>query len=322
MKKKRATYKFEFFKGKAIKNFSVFLIAAFSFLLLTKLSNNYTEKLVFKVNLSNLKDEIVVLDDSSNTIEVFVKSKGFNLLKYTFYNPKPILLDGNKDVIKKGKTMSWGALKNLHVIRENLGESFDIISITPDTLTFNFDILETKQVPIIFNNEINYALGYNVLGEIELSNDSVKLIGSQSHLKTISEIATNTLQLSEVKENIDQTLGLKLPENSNIKIVPEEVNVKGVVKRFTEGNISVPIELINVPIGVKLNYFPKEVELSYYVDLEAYSSVKASDFKIVCDYKDLKDEEQRFLAIEISETSNLVKSTRLKQNRIQFIILK
>lgn len=312
---------FKFFKGKAIKGFSVFLIAAFVFLMLTKLSDNFTETLVINVQLEDLKDEIVLEQDSSNTINVIVKSKGFHLLKYVFYDPDPIVIDANKETFKRGKTLAWDATNNLYTIKESLGDAYDIISITPDTLVFNYDILASKKVPIVFRNKIDYALGYDVFDDLQLSQDSVKLLGSQNILQSINHIETNPLELNEVKENINQTLGFDIADLPAITIVPESVNVSGVVKRFTEGNISVPVELINVPLDVKLNYFPKEIALSYYVDLENYNSVKDADFKIICDYNDLKDTEQRFLNIKLTEQSSLVKSTRLKQNSIQFIIL-
>jgi hypothetical protein len=321
MKQKSDISKFKFFKGKGIKGFSVFVIAAFVFLMLTKLSDNYTEKLVFDVNLTGLKDEIILVADSNNTIEVLVKSKGFNLLWYAFYDPRPIVVDANKETFKRGRTLSWDAVNKLYVIKENLGAAFDIISIDPDTLVFTYDILASKKVPIIFNKQIGYASGYDVLDELKLSQDSVKLIGSQNALQAIEKIETNILELKEVKENINQTLKFNKFDNPNITIVPNEIDVSGIVKRFTEGNLSVAVELINVPLDVKLNYFPKEVSLSYYVDLENYNLVKETDFKIVCDYNDLKNEEQRLLSIEIIEKSNLVKATRLKQNSIEFIIL-
>lgn len=321
MKQEPGKSKFNFLKVKGIKGFSVFVIAAFVFLMLTKLSENYTEKLVFDVGLTGLKDEITLVADSNNTIEVLVKSKGFNLLQYAFYNPKPIILDANKETFKRGKTLSWDVVKNLHVIKENLGTAFDIISVDPDTLVFKYDILASKKVPVILNKNIAYALGYDVMGELKLSQDSIKLIGSQNALQTIEKIETDVLLLKEVKEDINETLKFNPLENSNVTLVPSEIKISGVVKRFTEGNMSVTVELINVPLDIKLNYFPKEVSLSYYVDLENYNSVKETDFKVVCDYNDLKNEAEHFLSIKITEKSNLVKTTRLKQNRIEFIIL-
>ena len=268
-----------------------------------------------------LKDEITIIDDSSNTIEVLVKSKGFSLLPYVFSKPTPITLNVDKETFKRNKTISWDVINKTHIIKENLGSSFDIISVDPDTLIFTYDILASKKVPIKFNENIKYALGFDVINQLKLSQDSVKLVGPQNILNDIFEIETEALELNDVKANIKETLNLKIPKVSNLNILPKKIEVTGVIQRFTEGTLSVPVEIVNSPIGLKLNYFPKEVSLSFYVNLVNYDAVDPNDFKVICDYETLKNESQRYLSPKIIQKSALVKSTRLKQNKIEFIIL-
>ncbi|MDO1500255.1 YbbR-like domain-containing protein [Winogradskyella maritima] len=321
MKKGINIGKYRFFKGKNIKGFSFFVIAAFVFLVLTKFSETYSETLKIKVELTNLKEEIALYEDSTYYVNVLVKSRGFNLAPFIFEKPKPILLNVSEDTKLKKTSYQWDVIGDIHVIESALGKRFEVINVEPDTMNFNFELLASKLLPIQLNKELQFVPGYDIKGEIRLSQDSVKLVGAKDELEALEFVETELLKLNDIQENISGTIGLLKPEVSNVKLYPSKVDVEATVKRFTEGKITLPVELKNVPEQQRINYFPKEVELTYYVDLDTYNSIKVDDFKIECDFKNLQNANQNFLVPEVTKQPESVKSLRLKQNRIEIIVL-
>ena len=90
MKSSKPKYNFFKIKKGNLKLFGTFLGAAFLFLLLTKLSQVYTQDIYLDIKLSNLDDELVIVNDSTTEAKVTVQAKGFSLLKYMFNNTKTI----------------------------------------------------------------------------------------------------------------------------------------------------------------------------------------------------------------------------------------
>ena len=87
-----------YLKRKNAKRFSIFFLIAFIFLIFSKLSNDYTQNIKLRVNITNTQDEIVLKNDSTNTIDAFVKAKGFSMLSFLFSNTEDIVLDSKTDV--------------------------------------------------------------------------------------------------------------------------------------------------------------------------------------------------------------------------------
>ena len=71
---------------------------------------------------------------------------------------------------------------------------------------------------------------------------------------------------------------------------------------------------------IKINYFPKSVTLSYYVDLDNYKLIKTSDFIVECNYAEMEDNQTYFVP-KIIQKPEFVKRISIKQKRIDFIKL-
>ena len=184
---------------------------------------------------------------------------------------------------------------------------------------FAFDVLSSKKVPVQLIKDVSYASGFDVINELKLSKDSVKIIGSKRHLDTVMVIKTNKVTLDNVNSDISEQVTF-INLSRDIEILPKSLELNGVVKRFTEGKFSLPVHLINAPIGKKVNFFPKNIDLIYYVDVERFKKVKPEDFTVVCDFSRLNNATQNNLELQIVKSSSFVKSSRLAQNRVEFII--
>jgi hypothetical protein len=309
-----------YLKKKNVKRFSLFFVIASVFLIFSKLSNDYKQTIKLKLNLINLQKEIIIQDDSLIYIDAYVEGKGFSFLPFLFSNAKTINVDVKTDIVAKSNHYIFDVQKHQFLIEKQLGKSYKILSLKPDTIRLRYSEKASKLVPLILNSSIDYALGYDIKNDFELSIDSVKIIGSELELEKIITLSTKTLILNEVKTDINEMVGIDVSDYGSIEIFPKAVNVKAEIKRFTEGTIEIPITIQNKPDKLKINYFPKSVTLSYYVDLDNYDNISALDFSVICDYSELK-EDQTYFVPKIIKKPEFVKRSSIKQKRIDFIKL-
>ncbi len=310
----------DYLKKKNVKRFSLFFAIAFVFLIFSKLSNDYKQTIKLKLNLVNLQDEIILQDDTLNTIDAYVEAKGFSFVPFIFSNAKVIIVDVKTDVISKPNHFIFDVQKHHFLIEEQLGTSYKVLTVKPDTLMLGYSKRASKLVPITLNSTINYAVGYDIKDDFELNLDSVKVVGSALELDKIKALNTENLVLNEVNTNINEMVSLDVSDYGAIEIFPKSVNVKAEIKRFTEGTIEIPITIENKPNTIRINYFPKSVTLSYYVDLDNYNGIQSSDFIVECNYLDLEDNQTYFVPKVVKKPA-FVKRISIKQKRIDFIKL-
>ena len=316
----KAKYTWGKLKKGNVKLFSTFLIAAFLFLLLTKLSKDYTQEIVINVALENLEDEFVIIDDSLPQVNVTVRAKGFSLLKYIFNNGKNISIDAQTETFKKNNGLYWDIKNKKYKLNNLFGESVDILDVKPDTIAFKYDILASKMVPVVLNKKITFSDGFDVVNDFKLSQDSIKIVGSQQIIDTIDVINTVDFKQDNLNQDVSKIIALR--DVKSVELIPNELSVFGKVRRFTEGKFTLPVALINAPIDKRVNIFPKQVDLVYYVDVENFTNVKPEDFRLICDFNTVKNDLQSTLEIQIIKKSHLVKRMRLLQNNVEFIISK
>lgn len=306
-------------KTKKINVFLLFLALAFGILLLTKLSKSYTNTFVFDIDKINIPEEEVILNDDSQKLEITIKTFGFELLSYYLSKPK-LQVDFSKQIDKTDSTYIWTKNKAFAALNNQFNKNIEILNIAPDSLWFKYDVNAVKMIPVELLSTITYSPGYNLSNELALTPDSIKVIGAESILDRINRIQSDTLKMDDVKQDVLKVVDLKLDSLTDVlKFSNKQITVSAKVEKHTEGTLSIPVDVINIPKGIKLRYFPKSVSVSYYVSLANFNTIEANDFKVACDFEKLK-KGQTFLVPEMVKTPQTVKHTKINQEYIEFII--
>lgn len=306
-------------KNRKINIFLLFLVLAFVILLFTKLSKEYTNTLAFKIDKINIPKENVVISDSTSTLFLTLKTHGFKWLHYYFAKPK-ITIDFSKDVRKNESVFIWSKDKAFLLESKQLGNQVHLLNIAPDTLFFKYDVNLVKKIPVILDANIKFSPGFDVLKDFELVPDSIEVIGPKAIASQLKNVKTNPIVLENIKSNVSKEVSLNLPKDINdIKFSNTSVVLNVKVEKFTEGTLKIPLTINNIPEGVKLKYFPKEVGVSFYTSLSNFNTIKTKDFTVECDFSKLNTD-QNYLIPELVKTSRDVKRAKIKQQRIEFII--
>lgn len=308
-------------KSGKLKVFSLFFLLAFCFLSVSKLSRSYTETISFEIVQKNIPEEHHVVIDSTQKLNVTVQAYGFNLLKYYFYKPK-LQIDFETDVILNHKTYIWNAQQNAPKISSTFKNSVDVISIQPDTLRFPYQKLAVKKVPVKTDVSLEFASGFDMSSKLNIIPDSIKIIGSEKWVAEIDYVTTKKAELKNINKNIDKSLDIEMEEAlHHLKMSNKSVMITGHVEKFTEGTFNVAVTIVNLPADTNINFFPKTIPVAYNVSLNNYKHVRPSDFRVECDYKDINNTQKTFLIPKLVKVPEIVKSARLKQHKVEFILM-
>lgn len=304
-----------------LKVFLVFLCFSFVFWMLTKLSKVYTSDIEFSVNYHNLPAKRVIQNDPVKQITSSVKASGFSLLNYKI-NPKTLEVDIQNLAYKTGSIFYYLPNANLTQLSAQLDVDSSIERVLQDTIFFNLGLNKTKKIPVKFNSEIKYKLGYNLVGNVSVEPDSIEITGPEAILDTINNIQTDKVELLNVSSGFSEVVKLNLIGAEKITYITDQVSVSGNVDKFTEGSFIVPFNIINAPIEYRLTTFPREVKILYQVGLSDYNKVVKGNFVIECDYSVSVDNNLTYLIPELKEGSTLITSVRIIPNKIEFLIEK
>lgn len=308
----------QLFRSKKLNVFVLFFIISLTILILSKLSQNYQGTLVFKVKPTNIKETQVILNDSSNQLNITLDTYGFKWLRYAV--SKPIVeVDLESNVILKDSILIWTEKKGFSNISKQFGKDIKVININPDSLVFRYDINQVKKVPVKADLDVSFLQGFNTLDSIKVTPDSIKLIGPASLLKSIDFIQTKHKSFSDLKGNVDKPIQLVVDSISDeVKIESNMVQFHLEVSKFTEGVVMLPLTIVNVPEDVKINYFPKQITVKYATTINDFNSISEEDFKVECDYANSKN--KSYLIPKIVASPKNVKNIRLQEQQIEFII--
>ena len=310
-----------FFKNKNIKMFLFFLLLSSLFWLLINLSKEYIDAATFNVTYYNLPKSKVIQNVPVSKIDVGLKTHGFRFLTYRF---KKKNIQINLSYLQHLRQNTYFYLPNNQIrdFQNQFPQDVEVLNVVADTLFFELTTNAVKKVKITPSLDINFKTGYNLSESIKIEPDSVLLQGPKTWLDSVEEVVTETLLLENLSENISQPLDLKIIDDIKINYSISQVNLKIKVDKFTETNMVLGFEIINLPKDFVITTIPKEVTVKYQVSLSNFNKVNASMFIVECDYAVSTRDSLNYLIPKIVKKPHFVNSVTIYPNRIEYLIKK
>ena len=306
--------KLDFSSGKT-NVFLVFLGLAIITSFTSKLVSTYEKNIDFTVLLSDLPNDKVLTNQSSEKISLKLKGYGFNFARYYFKNPE---LKFPIDEMKINKSsFIWTKENNLFSL-ERFVRPMTLLSISEDSLVFYFDKYTTKSIPVKGFTEIKYAAGYGNFGSLKLTPDSVKVIGPSNTIQKINSIETELISIENVKYDLKGKINLNLDGLENTIIENTEVDYFLNVDQYTEQTVDVNINVVSNLNKLSFNYFPKTVKVKFLVSVDNYIKINPIDFKIECYVNDILKNDYPLVVVKKPE---MIKNISLSTEKIELIIL-
>lgn len=302
------------------KSFFVALFVAVFFWLLTKLSKEYQTTISFPIEYVNIPQDKLLQSTPLKKIDIHGKASGFRIFGIRVLNKK-IQLDVTK-LQRKANSKFYIHLEKQKIdIQKQVSNSFIINGIKQDTIYLDLGQLTSKKIPLKGNFDFSYKLGYHLTKQVVIKPDSILVSGPKQQIDTLKNIYLQKLVLNDISTSIEQKIKINKVSDV-IKFNTKEATVFAEVDRFTEGNLELSFEIINLPDSVSVTTFPKRVKVFYQVGLSNFNKVNVNSFKVVCDYNNSLSNNLNYLIPRVVVKPEFVTSVKINPNKIEYLIQK
>ena len=329
MSKTTATKFIEFLKPRLNRRsvaFFLSLILSALFWLLTSLSKDYVDEVNIPVVYENLPENLIIVNQPVDMVTAEVKGFGFDLL-WQWLKVDKVQITVTANPASLASTKRGGEDIHYLLTQEKTGklssigdEQLEVLKIYPDTLFLKFRPLYLKKVPVKLDAEISFAKQFGFEDEPSIDPDSIVISGLQADVQAIDFVSTAKQTWTELEESL--TAEVPLMNNYNARLVRysnEQVQVAINVAQFTEGSVTIPINVIADNRSV-VKVYPSEVEVKYQLPLADFDKVTAEMFRASVTLN--ASNAGQLLNVTLDESPVQVRQTRVIPSQVEYIVQK
>ena len=271
--------------------FSVFLLISATIWLFNAMSKNYTSDIEYPMVYEDFPENKVFVGELPGHLDLQINSHGYALLRYKlFKKPVPISFHISAFNLSRGQDSSSAYILTRYLkdqISRQLPSELQLLEIKPDTLHFRFADRVTRKLKI--KPDFNYSIvkQFTIKDEIRLTPDSVEVTGPDLIIDTLDYILTERLDLGELTKNYEDRVRLSQKAELTYDVSRVECIIE--LERFTELQVSVPVEVLNLPDSILLQTFPSSIKLNCKVGLSKYDRIENYPFRAVVDFEKIEE---------------------------------
>lgn len=306
-------------EDREVKVFFVFLFFSTLIWFISKLSNTFEGSTVFNLEYVNVPENKILIEASHDNLEVQLEALGFHFLGMSI-SGKVVQIDVSKTV-KKADEFFIIKTDFKKQIEKQLPSSMKLIEMMSDTLFFNFQEVISKKVPVKPQIKINLAQNYLLDGELVITPDSIVIKGPRNQVDSIVNVMSSKIDLTQLTSNFSRKTAIVISEElTNTSFSNESVTISGKVAKFSEKKITLQIEIVNLPKDIIVETFPKKVDVICLGTLEVLKELNISDFQVVADYNELKNNNAKKLSLKLRKKPEKLYSAILEDTAVEFIL--
>ncbi|HBY67319.1 MAG: hypothetical protein CMC07_01360 [Flavobacteriaceae bacterium] len=303
-----------------IKKFLIFLFLAVLFWVLTKFSREYTATVDASIRYTSIPNETLLAENNPEEVSFDLTTNGFEFFYYKLKQPL-ITINISKYYTKGNKTVTIPDAQLIGLISGQLNKNLSVKNVSLDALKVNLELLVSKKIPVFSKAEISFKKGFMSLDTLEVKPDSVQISGPSETIKKFDSITTKVKTYKNIDTNFSEDIALELPEVNSLSVTPQEVSISLNVQEFTQKEITLPIQVINLPRDTIIKLIPEVTKVSFNVPVKAFNSVSKNDFRLFCDYSK-KNEKENFMLTQLSKRPTGIRDVEIKDKKIDFLIFK
>lgn len=296
------------------------------FWFLNALGEEYTTTVNYPVQYVNLPQNKVLTNKLPKQFALKVTAYGFDLIRYklsTAFLNNPFDVGFYTNNRLKNKNLQNYSLATSQIVsrfEKDLSSSIRLISISPDTILFEFSPIVDKRVPVHFNVSTSFDQQYMLDEAIYPEVDSVVVKGPGSILDSIYFVETEELVLTDLNKTVKKNISLKQIEG--IEFSQRKIEITVPVEQFTEEKMNIPVKVSNLPDSLLLRLFPGDVKVSYFVGFKKHDKVSVDLFDIRVDYNQAMEDGSNKLKIELLRNPSFVTNVRYYPQEVTYLIEK
>jgi hypothetical protein len=306
----------------------IFLIClAFSVFiwLIIKLSEENITEITYEIELVQVPEGKIVVSGENQVIKIGYKEKLSDIFSLQFLKSRePVRVSMANVPVKQIGRRYQAVVFPAHLadyISRQQEFNFQIVSISPDTLTYILEDLKSKRVPVTANIDAVPGERHMIYGDISLIPDSITIEGPESVVGKVEEVA---IQETSVKELRDTTK-LKRPilpfgESDQLSYEPDEIEVVIPVEEFTEAEVVVPVT-VRSSLNRNVKTFPEQVQVICRVALSDYPKIDKTLFTVTADIDSARQHNVTRVKLQLGDKPAFVRNVRINPDKVEYIII-
>ncbi|MCA5005848.1 YbbR-like domain-containing protein [Sphingobacterium bovistauri] len=295
------------------------LILSFVAWLLIAISNQYTFTIKSGIIYANMPEKRAFHPLQSDTVSVKIRMSGWDVLMSKLQSDtNNIQVD-----LSSLNTKNFVVFSNqIGFINRQFPNEKKVISVSPDTLYFDFSRQTQRKVPIKVPTAISFKKQYGFVGETKTNPSIVTITGPTEDVANIEFLETDTIRGDVVFTDIRTVANINKQNKTNITIYPRMTEVVIPVGELTEKVIEVPIKIINGAKYTSVRTVPSKVSLTIMVSLKDYAKWTASDFEATVDMQNWEDRHVKSLPVRITKVPDYVQIIKTEPQNVDFFVRK
>lgn len=200
-------------------------------------------------------------------------------------------------------------------LQDLLPGSTTIQQILPEIIEAKYYILQMKTVPVIVQSQVNVAPQHQLVGEEIITPGQIQIYGNQEDISQIDYILTDSIIVSDLRDNIRLQTQLQVPEG--IRVSSTSVQVEWQSEQFTEKSFTLPLQVLDVPEGKHIRLFPQQINVIVRVGISHFEMVQQNDLQAICHYP---IQQCKALPVEVTTTNPYISNIRFSPTSVEYII--
>ena len=182
--------------------FLFFLALSGLFWLLMALNETYEAEIPIAVRIVNVPKNVVLTTESTDTLHVTVRDKGFTIATYLYSDRiRPVSINFNQFANKTTERGGVTTSDLQRLIYPQLFASSKIVMVKPDKFVFYFNYGQSKQIPVRLRGQVLPSRSY-YLASTKIWPQNVLVYASKKTLDSIRYIDTEELNLTNIEDTV------------------------------------------------------------------------------------------------------------------------
>lgn len=291
----------------------------FSFLAwaLFAVSSNYVYTVKAGMQYVNVPDNRAFHPLQPDTVNVMLEATGLQLLFSTLQSATPTI-----QVDLSGlRSRNWVVFANqLGFINRQFPTNKRVISVSPDTLYFDFSKQTERKVPVRALHRLQFLKQYDIIDDLRISPEYVTITGPLDDVVQIEQWETDTIRASNVNGDIRTVVHLKHNQRANINVYPTSVEVDIPVGEVTEKVLEIPLKVENGKQFSSVKLLPGKVRLTVMVSLRDFTMVTSGAFEAVVNMDDWVEDGVKNLPVIITQKPDFCKLIKVEPQNVDFFV--
>ena len=301
-------------KGKNALLYMMCFLVAFMFWVFISLDETTERDYEVPVKLVNVPDSVVLVGNVPQSVNVTVKGKGTQFVRYTFTGV-PVMTIDFRQYNTGGKKVWLSRAKVDSRLREVFGQGVSILAVNPDSIKVSYATGSGYRLPLHVIADVSSDSRSIISGPIEAAIDSVSVYTVSGRRPDVSYVETEGLVRKDLADTLVCDVAVKQLPGMHIK--PEKVEVKVPVELLVSKKRNVPVKVVNLPVGLHMITYPAAVEISYLVPMRLGS--QEAPISAVIDYNTLRPG-SRNAKVDIRTALSGYKIVSVSQDSVEYVI--